>query len=344
MCNANVVGTTRGAPPETRAAARGTGVAAPMTGRRRWPAVLVVLGLAVQLAPVLLLPLALTQDGPAHVYGAWVLRHHGDGGAVGDTLRSAFTIDLSPVPNMLTTLLMAGLLGVLGADAAEKTVVAGFVLLLVAGTAYALRGVDRRAGWLAVAALPLAGSQLVAFGFYNFCWGVALALFVIGLALRRRAGWDIGRTLGAAALLGLTWSAHLLPWLLAVAVLGALALGRWTVAVRGGARAGGAAATHLLPPVLATFPTVALTLGYVLRGGGEHGAVGGLPGAARLAWLLTLYRPLVVSSGWELLPAAAAAAVLVSLGVAALRRRPQLGAEQRPGGTEAAMARADRIV
>src|SRR4051794_9968332 len=179
MCNASVVGTTRGAPPEARAAAPGTGAAARTTGRRRWPVVLVVLGLAVQLAPVLLLPLVLTQDGPAHVYGAWVLRHHGDDGATGAALRSAFTIDLSPVPNMLTTLLMAGLLGVLGPDAAEKTVVAGFVLLLVAGTAYALRGVDRRAGWLCVAALPLAGGEPGAYGFCHFCWGVARAPLVI---------------------------------------------------------------------------------------------------------------------------------------------------------------------
>src|SRR4051812_259545 len=340
MCNASVVGTTRGAPPEARAAAPGTGAAARMTGRLRWPAILVVLGLAAQLAPVLLLPLVLTQDGPAHVYGAWVLRHHGDAGAVGAALRSAFTLDLSPVPNMLTTLLMAGLLGVVGPDAAEKIVVAGFVLLLVAGMAYALRGVDRRAGWLCVAALPLAGGQLVAYGFYNFCWGIALALFVIGVALRRRNGWTPGPAVGTAVLLVLTWSAHLLPWLVAVLVVGALALGRWLAAVRAGAARGRAALGHLALPAAAVVPGAVLTIGYVLRGGSRHGEAGGWD-AGRFWELLTLYRPLGVGSRWEILPAVAVAVVLAGLTVGAVgRRRPRPD----PGDLDAAILRADRVV
>jgi len=296
---------------------------------------------------VLLLPLVLTQDGPAHVYGAWVLLHHGDQDAVGAALREHYDVDLSPVPNMLTTLLLTVLLAVLGPDAAEKVVLGGFVLLVTAALRYALRGVDRRAGWLAVLALPLAGGQLVAYGFYNFCWGVTLALFVIGLGLRRRPGWDPGRTAAAALLLALTWTAHALPWVLAAGVLGGLAAGRWVVAVRAGAPVLPAARIHLLPPVLAGLPSVALTAAYLAQGGGEHGAVGGAPDLGRVAALLSLYRPLVVASAWEVVPAVAVAVVLAGLTRAALRGWPRPADEpDRPAGEvdRSALVRADRVV
>jgi hypothetical protein len=306
--------------------------------------VLLTAGLAVQLAPVLLLPVVLTQDGPAHVDGAWVLLHHGDDDAVGAALRTHYAVDLSPVPNMLTTLLLAGLLGVVGPDVAEKVVVSGFVVLLVAALRFALQGVDRRAGWLAVAALPLAGSRLVAYGFYNFCWGVALALLVLGVALRRRDGWSTGQAVTAALLLVLTWSAHLLPWAVAVLVVGGLAVGRWTVALRGGDRPWPAAARDLVPPALAVLPGAALSAAYLLRGGGEHGAVAGGPSPERVWSLLSMYRPLVVGSRWELVPAVAVALVLGALAVVALRRREVAPARPEPPARLAAAARADRWV
>jgi hypothetical protein len=314
-------------------------------GRRlRRPRVLPVLlaaGLAVQLAPVLLLPVVLSQDGPAHVAGAWVLAHHGDDDAVGALLRRHYAIDLSPVPNMLTTLLLRVLLAVLSPVVAEKVVVAGFVVLLVAGLGYALRGVDRRAGWLAVAALPLAGSELVVYGFYNFCWGVALALFVVGVALRRRTGWSRGSAGALAGLAVLAWFSHLMPWAVAAGLVLGLGLGRSAAARWAGEGWPAALRRHLVVPVLALAPTIALSARYVTSGDGQRGAPVGEPSLERLGWLLSLYRPLVVGSRLELGPSIGVAVVLVVLLVAALwpRRVPA----DRPR-VEAAPARADRWV
>jgi hypothetical protein len=299
--------------------------------------VLLLCGLAAPLAPLVLLPLVLTQDGPAHVDGAWVLLHHGDDSAVGRLLREHYAVDLSPVPNMLTTLVLALLLTVLGPGAAEKVLVTGFVLLLVGGLHYALRGVDRRAGWLAVAALPLAGGRLVAYGFYNFCWGVALALVVAGWALRHRDGWS-PRSAGVLGLLLLVlWGAHLLPWVGAAALVVGLGAGRVVADARSGSPTAAALGRHLAGPALALLPSVALTVRYVLSGDGEHGAAVGGPSLVRLGWLLTLYRPLVVASWWELAPAVLVAVVLAGLLVVALRR------PRSPSPTEA-RARADRVV
>ena len=312
-----------------------SGATAPVRHRPGWATVLLVAGLAVQLAPLLLLGHVLSQDGPAHVDSAWVLLHHADPGVVGEALRENYLLDLSPVPNLLTTGMLAALLPLLGPDWAEKAVVAGFVLALAGGLRYALRGVDRRAGWLAVAALPFAGSHLVAYGFYNFVWGVALSLVAMGVALRARGGWTAARTVALALLLLVTWSAHLLPEVAAVGVVGALAVGR-SLTTRASAGWGPALRRHAAGPALAIAPTVLLTGWYALGGGGEHGEVVGGPSVVRLGWLVSMYRPLVVGSWWELPSALLVAGTLIALLVVALRRNgaPVEGAD--------ALARADR--
>ncbi|SDX66413.1 hypothetical protein SAMN05661080_00739 [Modestobacter sp. DSM 44400] len=314
--------------------------------RARWPTVLLLTGLAVQLAPWLLLPVVLTQDGPAHVDGAWVLLHHGDDGAVGELLRTHYAIDLDPVPNMLTTALLALLLAVLTPGAAEKVVVAGFVVLLVAGLHYALRGVHRRAGWLAVAALPLAGSELVVYGFYNFCWGVALALFAMGWALRRRDGWTLAGAGVLSLLLLLTWSAHLLPYTVATVVVAGLGVGRVVSDVSCDLRPARAVFRHLAGPAVAVLPSLALSVGFLVGGDGRHGAAAGWPGAARVASLLTLYRPLVVGSWWEIVPSVLVAGVLAGLLVRALRpaRVDEVLSLGAPGRAGVGRARADRVI
>ena len=58
---------------------------------------------------------------------------------------------------------------------------AGYVVLLPLALRYALRGVDPRAGWLAVVAVPFTPHYLFTYGFYNLCLGVGLG------AARRRA-------------------------------------------------------------------------------------------------------------------------------------------------------------
>jgi hypothetical protein len=217
---------------------------------------------------------------------------------------------------------LAGLLHVVPADVAEKLLVAGFTVALVAALGYAARSVDRRAGWLAAAALPLAGSQLAGYGFYNFCWGVAGALVVLGMALRRREGWTIGAAAGLGLLLVLTWSAHLLPFLLAafgVLLLGAL---RTTAEVRGDGELPAALRRHVLPVVLAGIPAAVLSIRYAATGAGAVGGPTGGLAPSRIASLLTGFRPFVVLSWLELVPAVAVVGTLGFLAWRAARGRP----------------------
>lgn len=277
------------------------------------------LGVVVQLLPLVLFPTVLSQDGPAHVAGAWVLLGHGADDPTGAVLREHYRTDLTPVPNMLATLLLAALLPLAGPDGAEKLLVAGLVLGLVAALACAVRALDRRAWWLAAAALPLAGSHLVAYGFYNFVLGVTGALLVLAVALRRRDGWPLAAAAGLAGLLVLTWSAHLLPWVFAAGGVLVLAAVRAGAAVRGGQPVAAAVRGHALPVLLAVLPSAALTAGYLATGEGPPAEGEPAPSPERLGELLTGARPLVTGWGDERLPALATAVLLLALAAAALR-------------------------
>jgi hypothetical protein len=284
-------------------------------------AALLLVGLVVQVLPLLVFPTVLSQDGAAHVDAAWILAHHGDPGPLGAVLREQYRVDLTPVPNMLTTFVLAGLVRVVSADAAERWLVAAFAVALVAAVGYAARGVDRRAGWLALAALPLVGSQLAGYGFYNYCWGVVGALLVLGMALRRQAGWSVAATIGLCVALTLTWSAHLLPYGISLLALLLLAAARIRSDLRAGDARAAALSRHLLPLGLAALPSLVLTGRYAAAGSGTVGGPEGWPSPARPASLVTGFRPLVVDSWLELAPALVVVGTLVYLGIRAVGGR-----------------------
>jgi hypothetical protein len=283
-------------------------------------AVALAVGVVVQLLPLVLFPTVLSQDGPAHVAGAWVLLNVGDDDATGAVLAEHYRTDLTPVPNMLTTLLLAGLLPLAGPDGAERLLVAGLVLGLVGATARVVRVLDRRAWWLAAAALPLAGSNLVAYGFYNFVLGVIGALLILAVVLRRRDRWRVPAAVGLAGLLVLTWSAHLLPWAFAAGSALTLAGVRAAGAIRGGQPPAAAVGRHALPVLLAVLPSTALTARYLATGEGPPAEGEIVPSTQRLRELVTGLRPFVTGWGDERLPALLTVVVLAVLAVAALRR------------------------
>lgn len=270
--------------------------------------------LAVEVALLALLPRVVTVDGAAHVLGGWVLLHADD-----PFLRQFYDVDLSPVPNLLTTVLLAGLLTVLGPDGAEKVVVGAYVVGLPLALRYALRGVDPRAGWLAVVAVPLTPHYLFTYGFYNLCLGLALSLAVVGLALRQRERWSAGAALGLAVLLALTWSAHLLPALVAGLLVGVLVLARVRTAGRTGV--GASLRGQVLPVALAGLPVLGLSASFALSDAAERGAPEREPYGLLLRELLQLFRPLVAYDADERWAARVLALVLLVVAGLALHRR-----------------------
>lgn len=279
----------------------------------------VAFGVAVlaQLAAVLAWPRPVTVDGPAHLLGATVLAHYNDPNH--PIYRAFYRIDPFPSPNLLTEPIVALIVRVTSLGVAEKAVIAAYAVLFPLALWYAIRGVRRDSGWLAVAALPLTFNYLFFYGFFNFCAGIALCLVVAGYALRHGGRWTAGSTAAAAVLLVLTYLAHLVPFALALVFVAALAVVRVTEDVRAGAPVAASVVRRLGPPALAAAPGLALTAAFVFRTEEAGSASWDLP-LGHLLGLLSLSLPIVTFDRAEAVPAALAAVVLVVLGVLAVRR------------------------
>jgi len=127
-------------------------------------------------------------------------------------------------------------------------------------------------------------------------------------------------------LLLLTWAAHLLPLVVAGLLVGVLALCRVQLARRHGLRA--ALVDHLLPPVLAGLPVLALTVAFTLSSAARRGApVRNASPGSLLVGLVDLGRPLVVWTTWEYVGSTLVALGLVTL--AWLGRRQHLRSPER---------------
>jgi len=151
--------------------------------RRRLAAVFALTAL-LQLIPIWSVRYLPTNDGPSHVYNAWILRElvMGHGGIIGQTFR----VDWRPQPNWIGTAAMALLMAVFPPLAAEKLFVTSIVLLFALAAWMYAGALDERSRIFAFLALPLTFHWLLQAGFYNFSLGVALAFITIALWIRRR--------------------------------------------------------------------------------------------------------------------------------------------------------------
>jgi hypothetical protein len=212
-----------------------------------------------------------TNDGPAHVFEAFVLANYGDSGF--ERLTEEYVLSAAPSPNLLTQLCLALLLLVVPATAAEKLVAVTIVSLFALGMTYAVRSVSRERTWLAALAAPLGTGYLHFFGFFNFAVGTGLSLLSLGVFLRRRGSWGPWSALLLAALLLLTVSAHLLPFAMAAGAIGLVLLRdvvlRLTAQDARPPAAGGASpasrSRDILVPLLALVVPTALSLLFLLQ-------------------------------------------------------------------------------
>ncbi|HET9767301.1 MAG TPA: hypothetical protein VFS60_10665 [Thermoanaerobaculia bacterium] len=178
--------------------------------------------IAAQLLPLLLLPYIPTQDGPSHQALAYALRVYDR--PEGAPLRQYLMRNDEALPNWFVFFLQAKVLAFLSVNAAEKVLVAAYVVLLPLGLRYALRGVDAGAGFLAALGLPFTYNFLFGMGFLNFCWSLAAFLFAFGFYLRRRERFRARHVLPLALLTVWVYFCHpvsLVMLVLAVAALGA---------------------------------------------------------------------------------------------------------------------------
>jgi hypothetical protein len=255
-------------------------------GRRRAAAGWLVL--AALLAPALgatwLVPGFVTQDGPAHVYNAHVLRTlvAAPDSPVGRVYEARWT----PLPNWAGHLALMGLLGVLSPRDADRVMMSLTLVGFAASILWLRLRVAGPRGSAASAALAalLAMNLTWLFGFYSFLIGCTLFALTLGFWWGRRDRPGPGLATGLAALMVLGYFCH--PISLGLTALGVLVLGAATPGPGAGRRL-----TWTASGVLPTLPLGAYYRSVMGRGGAfapywEH-LREGFPGGwlAQFAWV-----------------------------------------------------------
>jgi hypothetical protein len=227
-----------------------------------------------------------SQDGPAHINNANVLREYDHPDRT--VFREYYVLNTNPEPNWAGHLILAALMYIVPMLVAEKLLLTGYVVLLALSARYAAGAVKEGAGWIAVLALPFTYNYLLHMGFYNFCYSLPMYFFVVGVWLRHGDSMRLRHVaLLALASLGL-YFAHIVSLVTAYLALGALALiatGSDVFLWRRGRSVGGRDVwrrfrSRCLIALCALLPTLALTLNFL----SQKGTARSVPLAAKLQW------------------------------------------------------------
>ena len=307
--------------------------AAPRAAGRRLEPVLFALFVLLYLLPLWAVERVPTNDGPSHLYNAWLLREL----AWGDphpALDAAFDVRAEPIPNWLGHAALALLMTVVPPVAAEKLLLSACIVLFLVSLRYLAGSVEPAARWYAWLGFPLAYNFLFQAGFTNYCLGLSLALLAVAVWWRRRErpGWRTALLLNGLLLLG--YFAHIVTTFLALAAIGVL----WLLTLRR------AHWRRHLRHLAILAPQALLPLWFVATRGAAPVA-GGRSGQELWSYLCRL-EVLWTFSGRQLFLGSALAAVWLVLGLATLLREnvdwgsPGAGA----GGRRLRVRRADAFL
>jgi hypothetical protein len=168
----------------------------------------------VYLVPVWAFTYLPTQDGPAHLYNAQILKDYGDPAAGYDAF---FELRAEPLPNLTSHVLLAALLYLVPPLVAEKLLVSLYVLGFAASFRWFLGAFGPRCRPLASAGLLLVYNRCFWMGFYNYCLSFILVWVILGCCLRWRGRLHVAQMFVLMLLFTVAYFTHLVGFLLAVA-------------------------------------------------------------------------------------------------------------------------------
>ncbi len=205
----------------------------------------------LHLVPIWLFAYVPTQDGPAHVGMALILR---DYEAPEARYREFFDLNWRPFPNWSCLALLVGLLQLFPPLIAEKVLVSLYVIGFACSFRYFVAAFGSQAVRLAPVGLLFLFNGCFLMGFYNYCLSLILFVLTLGFCLRRREHFGGVDAVLLVLWLGLTYFTHLLGYVLSA--LGAA----WIVGTAPGRRW-----RKLAWVALASLPTSCLALDAVVR-------------------------------------------------------------------------------
>ncbi len=268
-----------------------------------------------------------TQDGPAHLYNAWILAHSFDAES---PYRPFFQVHWQPLPNWAGHLALAVLVRLVTPATADRLMIT-VTLLGFAGSLvwlrWRIRGSEALAGSCVFIAC-LTPNFLWLMGFSSFLLGCCLFPITIGVWWGGRDRPGVARMLSLAALLVLGYFCHLAS--LGLTVIGLAFLAAFAPPEVTTPRAWRSCASRLSRTALCLAPLVALLVVYLRlsRQGGPMqphwphlASLGGLSvWTARLGWVdpLTLSRKVALPFTERTSPTFAILAPVLWLGMAGL--------------------------
>jgi len=138
--------------------------------------------LILHLTPLFFGKYFLTQDGPSHLYNAFIfkdmiLNHH--------TLYSQyFDINRVPNPNWLITAFYSLAMMVLPAFLAEKIFLVLYFMLLPLSFRFLIRQINPKSSFIVLLIFPLVYNITMYLGFFNFCFSIIFYFYAVGYWLK----------------------------------------------------------------------------------------------------------------------------------------------------------------
>ena len=140
--------------------------------------IVVIVLLVIHILPVWLFKYACTQDGPAHVHNAHILKvYHNHENYI---LREVHERNPTLFPNWTSHVVMAGLMYVFPPLICEKIFFSLCIGLLPLSLLYLLNGIQKSKTLFCLVGFVCAYNYLLHMGFYNFALSVSLFFFALG--------------------------------------------------------------------------------------------------------------------------------------------------------------------
>ena len=198
-----------------------------------------IMGAAVlilaNLLPIWLVRFPPLQDYPNHLLSAHIIAHYNDPNF---DYAQNFILSWRPIPNVLGTLIMAGLARIVPTLLAGKLFLSFYIILFPLSILYLLNAVDSNKLLLGLFGFPLTYSWFFNMGFVNFCLSLPLYFFAVGFWWKTRSGQRhrVYRIVVLGLLTLLIYLSHFLTfgvWIITVVLLSLTSVGWRTTIKRG---------------------------------------------------------------------------------------------------------------
>jgi hypothetical protein len=167
---------------------------------------MVIILLVVHLLPIWIFRYFPTQDGPSHIYNAYVLKDYHK--HENYKIREVFKLNLTLFPNWTSHALMVLLMYVLPPIVCEKILVSICIVLLPLSLFYFLDAVDRGKTLFGLLGFIYAYNYLLHMGFYNFALSMSMFFFTLGYWWKHKDGMSTANLAALYALLLGTYLCH----------------------------------------------------------------------------------------------------------------------------------------